>query len=218
MDVVIPWQPGCPDREAALCWTTERWVTAGHTVHIGAHDGPWCKAAAVTNALATLDADRFIVADADVWCEPIEGLDELDRVGWVVPHRLVHRLTPEATTAVLDGEDWHTQRLAQRPYVGYLGGGLVALRRDVWEAIPMDPRFVGWGHEDESWAWALTALIGLPWRGDADLVHLWHPPQPRQTRSRGTTVNQQMAKRYRAAVTDRRQLETLLREVTHASA
>jgi hypothetical protein len=63
----------------------------------------------------------------------------------------------------------------------------------------MDSRFVGWGQEDESWAYALQTLAGQPWRGAADLFHLWHPTPPRVERRRGSIEGWRLMKRYRKA-------------------
>lgn len=109
--------------------------------------GPWCKAAAVTPAVAASEADIVAVVDADCWVPGLAEAVEAVEVGaaWSLPHLRVHRLAEEATTAVLAGADFEGQKLAQRPYAGIIGGGAVVARREVIEAHPMDQRFTGWG-------------------------------------------------------------------------
>jgi hypothetical protein len=118
----------------------------------------------------------------------------------------------EGTAAVLAGAPWQDQPLAQQPYKGIEGGGVVVASRQVLEAVPLDVRFIGWGGEDEAHAIALRALVGEPWRGDADLIHLYHPPQPRMTRRRGSRENWELRRRYFAASKDPRAMRALIEE------
>lgn len=68
------------------------------------------------------------------------------------------------------------------------------------------------GQEDESWACALHTLLGEPWRGDADLVHLFHPPQERMTRRRGSQESWRLRNRYFAARDDPAAIRGLIEE------
>lgn len=191
--VVVPWQPGCPHRETAWEFLRPRWERFG-TVIEGRCEGPWVKAAAVADALERTDADVLVIADADVWVDPTEALAACKT--WAVPHLKVHRLSEQSTALVLTGADWRGLPLAQRPYKGRLGGGVTVINRTLYESVPMDLRFVGWGQEDESWAIALSCLAGEPWRGSDDLVHLWHPPQDRMSRVWGSDAGRRLRLRY----------------------
>lgn len=203
--VIIPWAPGCAHRERALAWVWERWEATGHQVLLGWwEDKPWCKARAVSTWLPDATGDILVVADADCWSDGIPDAIAAvsDGAPWAMPHGKVHRLTHAATQHVLDGHaPAPGMDLTQAPYQGWPGGGLVTVRRDVYEQAPLDPRFVGWSGEDESWARALTVLAGRGWRGRASLWHLWHPPQERQSRRWGSDAARQLASRYRAART-----------------
>lgn len=221
--VIIPWRAGCPHRERSLTWVLDQhrhshpdWDIALATAP---RSGPWVKADAIANGAAAADADVLVIADADVWCEHLEvAVDAVTTHGWAVPHDLVHRLSPDSTDQVLAGADWPGLPLSadnlrdSRPYRGFAGGGITVVRRDVLDAVPLDSRFVGWGHEDEAWAHALGTLIGPPWRGSADLVHLWHPPQQRATRSIGNQTSRQLLARYRRARSDAAVMRTLVEE------
>lgn len=182
---------------------------------VGCHDeGAWCKALAVADALAQTHAEVVVVADADVWCDGLAEAVENVQAGapWAVPHRGVHRLTEGATSQVLTGAPWEGMATCERPYLGVLGGGIVAIRRDVLEDCPLDPRFHGWGSEDESWGMALTALHGPASRGKRPLVHLWHPPQPRVERSFGCEASRALRKRYARAIRKPEALRQLIEE------
>lgn len=143
----------------------------------------------------------MIVADADVWTDGIAAAVTAvasGRARWAVPHRLVRRLTENATRAVLGGAPLDGQP-TQETHPGVAGGGIVVLARDVLEGVPMDPYFEGWGQEDQAWALALTTLAGPMWRGTADLVHLWHPPAPRRSRAVGSAASLARYRLYQAA-------------------
>jgi hypothetical protein len=199
VSVVIPWRPAL-GRERAHAWVLQRWrehFPSWQVVTGRAPDGPWRKGAAVRDGLARTSGSTVIVADADVWCDSVEeAVDEVagGRARWAMPHKLVRRLTEEATEKVLrggplDGATVETHR-------GMPGGGMVVLARAVATGVPMDPGFEGWGQEDEAWAVALETLAGPMWRGTTDLVHLWHPPADRLTRRVGSPESQARLGRY----------------------
>lgn len=201
--VLIPWRDtACPHRERALSWVLTQLAEHPWPVVIGRHDkGPWCKAKAVDDALAQTDAETLIIHDADVLTD---GLSEAVRsvqegMAWAIPHRSscgIFRLSAGATEALLSGAAPDLKDLDERPYDGVACGGVFVVQRRVYEDCPMDPRFEGFGGEDESLGWALRALHGAPWRGTSRLVHLWHPPQERVSRTRGSDANVALRKRY----------------------
>lgn len=207
--VLIPWSGSCPHREAARRfvkdWYSRNfpdwrvcWGESGEGIQ-------WCKAEAVANALCETGAGILVVADADCIVPGVgEAVQQVSGgLPWAVPHRLVHRFSQAATERILSGEDpssWGRDRALydQMPYPGYEGGGVVVLRREVYEQVPIDPRFMGWGQEDEAWATALTRVHGKAWRyTHAPLWHLWHPPQRRISRSTGSHAGRALLTAYR---------------------
>ena len=221
--VIVPWGSGCPNREAAWRWVSGRYGLNHPTWKVlkaSSSTDRWCKAAAVNPAVAKSTADVIVQADADVWTDGLgEAIQQIEAgAPWAVPHNLVHRLSEVGTQAVLDGADWSAQPLAQRPYAGLIGGGIVVARREVFEAVPLDMRFKGWGQEDEVHGVALCAHYGAPWRGNADLVHLWHPPQERMSRRKGSAASWALRQRYWACRNDKAGVERLLEEARCAIA
>lgn len=212
--VIIPWAPGCSHRERALGYVLRRWAGAGLPVEIGRlAAGPWCKAAAVNAALHRARGEILVIADADVWCDgALDAIQSVrDGAPWAVPHRMLYRLSASATDDVLGGRDLAADLpTSEPPYVGFAGGGMVVLPRRTYERVPLDPRFVGWGQEDESWALALTTLAGSPWRGDAPMFHLWHPPQPRASRRFGSKASAALYRNYLRAWRDPGAMSDLL--------
>ena len=214
--VLIPYSFTDDWREQALTEVAGRYASTGLEVMVGSCDPPWRKAAAVNNALDGVTADVLVVADADCLCDGVPAAIAAVEAGaaWAMPHTLVHRLDEQATVAVYQGTPADdTKGRAQRPYRGFAGGGIVVVRRDVWDICPLDPRFEGWGCEDSSWAVALTCLYGPPWRGPADLWHLYHPPAPKQLHRWGNQTSRALEIRYRrAAHSGRRHVLDLLTE------
>lgn len=166
------------------------------------------------------DAEIIVVHDADVWTDGVDGAVTACQNGakWAIPHRGVFRLTEEGTHNFLAGQPWKDQPLEQPAYLGIEGGGIVVARRETLLDIPLDPRFVGWGQEDQSWGLALRALLGAPHRVKRPLVHLYHPPQQRLTRSRGSKENWGLRRRYYLARLDPDQMRQLIEEVHALSA
>jgi hypothetical protein len=218
--VVLPWRStDCPHRTRALAFVIAKHAGNGWPVVIGRHDeDAWIKAAAIDDALAQTQAEILILADADVWCHGIAAAVARVEAGapWAIPHKGVQRLTEASTSRYLAGEPWERLPLTQAAYSGTEGGGFVVVRRDVYEACPLDPRYVGWGQEDESLGWALTTLYGRAWRGKAALVHLWHPPQPRMSRVVGSEESAVLRKRYARALRNPSAMAALIEEAHDA--
>ena len=220
VSVLVPWRETGEDRTAA--WTHLRglWATRHpdwQLIEGTCPDGPWSKGAAVADALARAEHDIIVMADADVWCD---GMPEavaavVAGAAWAIPHHRVLRLTELASRDVYESGHWPTVRTsltyAQRPYGGQPGGGIAVMTRATYEAAPIAPRFHGWGQEDESWNLCLQRLAGRPWRGAADLWHLWHAAQPRQSRTVGSTASRQLYRRY-AIARDRVRMAALVGE------
>lgn len=220
--VLVPYRESGPDRAAAWQYLAGLWAERYPTWQVIAADSPgekWCKAAAVSAALAQTDAPLLVVADADVWCDGVgAAVDAVrDGAGWAMPHFRVCRLTSLASALVYETGEWPRHRVtttyAQPPYPGKRGGGMVVLSRDTYLKAPLDPRFQGWGQEDEAWALALRRLAGKEWRGTEDLWHLWHEPQYRRSRSVGSRENFVLFRRYMTNSRDVARMKALVGEI-----
>lgn len=202
VSVLVPFTSEEPWRQRARDYVVGWYRTLGWEVVEGVCPGPWRKAVAVADAATRASGDILVVADADCVCDDVALAVAAVETGaaWAMPHGRVHRLDVVATEAVYAGiPARETIGRVQRPYRGWPAGGIVALARATWEQIPMDPRFVGWSGEDESWAAALDTLAGPCVRLDRPLFHLWHPPAARLSRRWGSHASRALAGRYRKA-------------------
>lgn len=219
--VVVPFATDDPDRLAAWEYLEGRY----HSEHpewrivTGTCDGPWSKARAVDDAIGQTDADLLIITDADVWCEQTaEFVAKIEAEVWefASPHRRIVRLNQASTERVYrEGfpENMPNPReLTERVYDGMLGGGIVILPRALYEQCPLDPRFEGWGGEDESWGRALMTLTKKRAQGRNVLWHLYHQPQERVNRKIGNPANDQLKERYRLAAGDPARTLALIEE------
>lgn len=217
--VLVPWTAGCPHRERAWEWAQARYEAAGLEVLTGTSTTPeFSRTQAILDARARTTADVLVVVDSDVWCDDLDELVALAvSHGWAVPGRL-HRLSPDSTDQVLAGVPWHGLPLStdnpqdRKPYRIHPAGTLLAITAAAFDLAPPDPRFVGWGQEDDAWACTLRTLVGRPGRSTADVVHLWHPPQPRRDRRVGNAVNLALFHRYRAASGNKARIRQLVEE------
>lgn len=206
--VLIPWRGGCAHREAALKKVTALYHRNLPRVEIvlATHEtGDWCKAAAIAKALPAADgADLLVVADGDVWAPSlVETIRTVRRdCAWGVPHHAVRRLSAAGETI----EAHHA----------VIGGGIVVLRPEILASCPLDPRFKGWGCEDASWGFALRTLHPVYARGTDELVHYWHPPQQRRSRSHGSLASERLRARYLAALGDAARMRALIEEAHDA--
>lgn len=222
ISVIFPWKPGDPAREAALAWVQDRFRTTWPELDLVLGqvpaDADWVKADAVADALGRTDAELLVICDADVWCDRLDLAIDQVAAGtsrWAIPHKTVIRLNEAVTARVISGDAeparaWRGAT-TRRPYVGMPGGGIVVIRRDCYEEAPFDRRFIGWGYEDLSAGITWRCLHGDPWRGTADLYHLWHPPQPRITVI-GSKESQALRTRYQKAARDPERLRNLVIE------
>lgn len=212
--LIVPYRPdgGLRDRNWGILRTW--WEDAFPDMQIcvgmsSRREGPWIKAVAAERAVAQAKADVLVVADADVWPHPAEAVSEAvdlaasGEAPWVVPHKEVRRLSPEASYRALHcgTELSESLPLAERAYSGMPGGGLLVITAEAWRQIGgYDPRFRGWGGEDSSLGRTANTLLGNRHRLHAALYHFWHPPEPRLNRITGSTATYRLTNVYKRAV------------------
>lgn len=176
------------------------------------HGEPWSKGRALQRAFERIYSERVIVvADADVLVSPgvLEGCVQVVASGeraWAQPHDTVYRLSRSATVALIRrGADavikpLGTPSLERRKHAAAHGGGILVTTVDAYADVGgIDPRFVGWGGDDISFARALDTLVGPCARSAAPLWHLWHPRAERRPGNRASEASEDLAARYLVA-------------------
>jgi len=206
--VVVPFMSEEPFRCHALAHVLKHLEAQGLEFVWGGAvwDGRWTKGDAVDDLVDGTDSEGVVVHDADVLVSPEALSRSMLAVAagapWSMPHGMVYRLNRQATMQ-LYGEGLgeiralHARSLAHPAHVAPPGGGIVCLSRGAYDLSGgIDPRFVGFGGDDISWARALDTLVGPCWALDAPMWHLFHPRTPRRPGNRGSEENEALAARY----------------------
>lgn len=210
VDILIPHRSdGGAHRDTNLAWVQRQWHThfPDWPVRVGTHTkGAWDKAAAVADALRLSTAQTIIVTDNDVWVhrphDITRAVEAAEKTGWAMPHNRVFRLNATHTRAYQDNPNLppRTLRLVRSSYRGVMTGGIFIINRQIYlDHGGLDPRFLGHTGQDLSFGYALQTLVGNPWRGTAELVHLYHPPNPAKNDQRLQKTNRALLDRYSRA-------------------
>lgn len=225
--VLIPWRTTDPQRTAVWERLKVLWAEDHPTWEIvegTAKDGPWVKADAWRDALEKSSGDYVVFCDADCYLPHIGEAVEACRFGarWAQGQDVVVRLSQVATRAVVE-EGWDPFEAVRLGFQddeparkSSAGVGTVLFRDDAF-AIPLDPRFVGWGWEDLAWSVALRTMLGIDaWRHEGSwCIHLWHEPQPDKDRTKGGgRANWMHYRRYKRVEGDLAGMQGLLGEIT----
>lgn len=188
ISVLIPYQSdGNGPRDAALEWVLGYYARSmpGAQICIGEITGSgerFSRSKAINIAYRQASKDILVIADSDIVYDPdlLRASATLVTSGqWVIPFSRILRLN-EPTSRLLQR---HESRwpLAVKPETlaetatGFVGGFNV-LDRNAYETVGgYDERFIGWGGEDEAFAYALDTLVSPHIRLDGEMVHFWHP-------------------------------------------
>jgi len=138
----------------------------------------------LNETIKNVDCRVLVVADADCIVDPNRlkwAAHDAQVVPWVVPHGPVWRMDKPSTSRLLkspaDTDLPSDPGMIRNPYRGFPGGGLFVIGRAQWDRVGgFDPKFEGWGAEDEAFAVAADTLVGPHHRYDGPLWHLYHDP------------------------------------------
>lgn len=209
-------------RFCSAYWRRER---PGWEIVEGEHtDGPFNRSAAI-NTAAEGDWDVAVIVDADtvVDAEPVErGVALAARSGdLILPFDTRCLLSRQGTRRVLAGlsgpwDRWVAARQTPADSYEYVSGCQI-VPRSLWDAVGgFDPRFEGWGGEDDAFTAACQALTGVdPRRArlSGSAWHLWHRPSPYANHRRATyRMAKALSDRYLAAAGSEDAMRELLAE------
>jgi hypothetical protein len=224
VSIIVPFNGDGAQRDRNWAYLRQRYETLypDWEIVVGTCEPPWRKGRAVNAAVEASSGDVLVISDADVLIAESALRDAVERLetnAWVVPHRMVYRLTEDATKAVLENRVFMApdkiNRNLERVRRGAPGGGIAVTRREDFPG--MDERFEGWGGEDMALAFALDTLVGPHLRLDQILWHLYHEPLPMRpgingSRGRGSDDSEALAERYRQACGDSVAMSELVTE------
>jgi hypothetical protein len=164
---------------------TQFWPHFGWPVCVGEDpgEGRFNRSAALNAAASQQPWDVAIVADSDTWVPPPQ-LEQATKLA-VKSGRLVSALTgvieldPDCTEAVLSNRFSETTLSVGTVRTGELAtqSSMLVVTRELWDNIGgFDPKFTGWGGEDNAFWRAAAILAGEPMRVPGYAFHLWHEP------------------------------------------
>jgi hypothetical protein len=213
VSVLIP--TGIPDgreRSRNLAWIVRWWEREFPEFEVCVGESstdPYQKAEAFNRARSQASGDVLILADGDCYTAPDQirklaadahhGVwgwpwDALIRTGH--PHASSITARTDTDLRVRDGDRKH----------GGTAGGIVIMPAAYWDHVGgLDPRFVGWGGEDNALIASVAVFYGPPVRIPGPMFHLWHPVSPDRWSpvdpARLEQPNWKLWARYRDAVT-----------------
>jgi len=223
------------------------WLSAFYTAHlrdteivIGQDDGtPFSKSCAVNDAAARAQGDVFVILDADAYIDPTvlrtcaAAIQEAKTPLWFVPYKRMFRANQETTDLLLarpPRKPWdETQFVTEPDHLGDGTGGIsnrygalaqIVSRRAFKRVGGWDPRFRGWGQEDNSFARAVDTLYGGRSTTKSRVWHLWHERPGKEFGPRARVwegqdkprVNSDLGGRYRVATGDKLAMRALVDE------
>lgn len=141
---------------------------------------------AVNLAAKEATRDILLIVDADTVFDPniiLESIKLLRDAAWVIPFTEVYDLPIEITERVLRNKPgWPLNVKLEEcqkvnwMYDGFAGKVNLIPKRNFEKVGGFDERFVGWGGEDDAFAWSVNTLCGKYVNYDAKVFHFWHPP------------------------------------------
>jgi len=164
---------------------------------------PFSKSAAVNDAASRANGDIFAVLDADIFLAKESMLHAAEEIRlarshqaklWFVPYRQLYRLTEAASNSVTASdpanprlpscppplEDFSNTGLSQglpASRVGHWYGAMAQIfpREAYYTVGGWDPRFKGWGGEDQAAMLAMDTLYSPHKTLPSAVFHVWHP-------------------------------------------
>jgi predicted glycosyltransferase involved in capsule biosynthesis len=228
ISLLIPFR-NLEQRLDQFVWLEQRWRSLGDDFEIivSEDDGvdPFSRSVAVNNAYKRSTADILAVVDADLWLDPQIFLDAVKFItnnpkSWVRPCTDVYRIKKEITAEIIkqspnDEFPNITEEHCHR--ISVATGGVCIFSRKQFETVGgMDPRFRGWGGEDNAWNIIMDRTFTDAQRWNKNLYHLWHPrnrdDQGKPAYPGQKTTNEHLLQEYKTASKNPVSLESLIKD------
>ena len=221
VSILIPYKSDNGPRESAFHWVKKYYQTVLPKAELCIGDSPgnpFNRSQAINNAAKLATRPIFIIADCDLVYSPSileNSIKFIDQYTWIIPFQQILNLSSKNTERLLMSEsnwpfhvtinDYHIDN--SYPAVGGLN---VLRRKDFIKVGGFDERFVGWGGEDDAFAYAMNTLCGPFIRLDEDIYHLWHPRVGAEGNP-NYQANYDLYTRYQQAETDVAAMQRLVK-------
>jgi len=184
LSVLVPYKPDQGPRDEIFRWISAFYrkympfaeICLGHS-----KSQLFSRAQAINDAASKAKTDCFLIADNDLIYDPDQILKAKAMLAghpWIIPYSKVHNIQEDSTKKLLRTEPVWPLGRPVRTVVRAQGthGGLTLIPRKHFEAVNgFDERFVGWGGEDDAFAYSVDTICGRHRRLEAEIYHLWHP-------------------------------------------
>ncbi|OZB98372.1 galactosyltransferase-related protein [Paenibacillus sp. XY044] len=222
LSILIPYQPDGGPRDEALSFVLRfyRHILPAADICIGeiGTGEPFSRSRAINRAASRASGSIFIIADGDIIYDPqlvFDSVRLIEQGRWVIPFSRINRLTQQTSRKVIEGEAiWPlaAELDTGEEHAAYFVGGLNMVGREAFERTGgYDERFIGWGGEDEAFAYTMDTFVGEHVRLDGLMLHFWHPfvgPQGNPHYEH----NYRLFERYKAARGEWESMHELIRE------
>lgn len=222
VSVLMPYKPDDGPRDRAFHYVRRFYerMLPGAQLCIGEDlDEPFSRSKAINRAASQAKGRVFVIADNDLVYNPellLQSMQLLSTDRWVIPFARINRLSKAVShRLVLEGRgSWPlpVQPDTKTAEASYFVGGMNVLLRQSFENVGgYDERFIGWGGEDEAFAYSVDTMVGKHIRLQGELFHFWHPfvgpgGNPHYDE------NYKLYLRYKAAWGNEREMRLLLEE------
>jgi hypothetical protein len=184
MIVIVPYRPDHGHRDKLWKHLKDQyWVHQPYELVVGEHlSGPFNRSEAINQA-ADRPWDVAVIADADTWVpakqlhHAIELAEQSRRL--VAAFNAVVELSQPCTENILIGRtslagSFEATKVRTRDLETQ--SSMLVIHRDLWDRVGgFDPRFSGWGCEDNSF-WKACDLHAGTEHVSGNAYHLWHSP------------------------------------------
>jgi hypothetical protein len=184
VSVVVPWRAGDRQRQRVWTWIREYWEShypEFELIEIDSGDEPFTRGTSINAGVEKSSGDVLILSDADTLVAHVEEAVALATKGyWVIAYAQGRYCSlREETTEKLLASDPHGQIIEPtadqcRAVIDAFSGCLVMPRAAFERVDGFDPRFLGWGHEDFAFMYALDTLWRPYERASGYALHFYH--------------------------------------------
>jgi predicted glycosyltransferase involved in capsule biosynthesis len=225
--IIVPFRSDNGPRQKIWDWVKTRYQNLypkWDIIEYDTEEKPFNRGASRNEAVKQAKSKYIVLADADVVPVDYEylhvAIDMLESgVNWVLPYDYYYNLNQQTTDLVLNEspnsiiDDDPTKDMCEFWRIQSWAGLIVMRKQDFIQTGGYDPRFKGWGYEDNAFAIKNDALIGAYSRIEYPCIHLWHPvSEGSGFTNENIEENRALYKRYESASRNRAKVQGIVNE------